>query len=69
VAGARATRGGACACIVQAAMRCDAIPCAGLHLPALFVDVDAAGEAVEFGLKDLVWFLFFGMPGTSLPLR
>jgi hypothetical protein len=51
------------------AMRCDAMRCAGLHLPALFVDVDAAGEAVKFGLKDLIWFLFFGMPGTSLPLR
>lgn len=34
----------------------------------LFVDVDAVGEAVETGLKDLMLFLFFGMPGTSSAL-
>lgn len=38
------------------------------HSPELFVDVDAVGEAVETGLKDLMLFLFFGMPGTSSAL-
>lgn len=37
-------------------------------LSELFVDVDAVGEAVETGLKDLMLFLFFGMPGTSSAL-
>lgn len=38
------------------------------HSPELLVDVDAVGEAVETGLKDLMLFLFFGMPGTSSAL-
>lgn len=38
------------------------------HSPELFVDVDAVGEAVETGLKDLMLFLFFGMPRTSSAL-
>jgi hypothetical protein len=37
-----------------------------MHLPEVLVDVDEDGEAVEIGLKDLLWFLFFGMPGDKL---
>jgi len=36
----------------------------GLSAEALF-DVEEDGEAVEIGLKDLMWFLFFGMPGDK----
>lgn len=37
-----------------------------MHLPEVSVDLDEDGEAVEIGLKDLMWFLFFGMPGDKL---
>lgn len=36
-----------------------------LYLPELLFDVEEDGEAVEIGLKDLMWFLFFGMPGDK----
>jgi hypothetical protein len=37
-----------------------------MHLPEVSVDLDEDGEAVEIGLKDFMWFLFFGMPGDKL---
>lgn len=36
-----------------------------LYLPEALFDVEEDGEAVEIGLKDLMWFLFFGMPGDK----
>lgn len=36
-----------------------------LYLPEVLFDVEEDGEAVEIGLKDLMWFLFFGMPGDK----
>jgi hypothetical protein len=35
-------------------------------LSEVSVDLDEDGEAVEIGLKDFMWFLFFGMPGDKL---
>jgi hypothetical protein len=35
-------------------------------LSEVSVGVDEDEEAVEIGLKDFMWFLFFGMPGDKL---
>lgn len=35
-----------------------------MSLPEL-LDEEAVGKAAGVGLKDLMWFLFFGMPGEE----